>query len=78
MVAEDIQAQLKENLGINVKINVMESGAFLDTAKTGVLPLHLLGWGADYPDQTNFLDYHFGKTASQQFGAGFDDIPCCS
>ena len=74
LVAQDIQAQLKENLGINVKINVMESGAFLDTAKTGALPLHLLGWGADYPDQTNFLDYHFGKTASQQFGAGFEDI----
>jgi peptide/nickel transport system substrate-binding protein len=74
LVAQDIQAQLKENLGINVKINVMESGAFLDTAKTGALPLHLLGWGADYPDQTNFLDYHFGKTASKQFGAGFDDI----
>ena len=74
LVAQDIQAQLKENLGINVKINVMESGAFLDTAKTGALPLHLLGWGADYPDQTNFLDYHFGKTPSQQFGTGFDDI----
>ena len=74
LVAQDLQAQLKENLGITVKINVMESGAFLDTAKTGVLPLHLLGWGADYPDQTNFLDYHFGKTASKQFGAGFPDI----
>jgi peptide/nickel transport system substrate-binding protein len=74
LVAQDIQAQLKENLGINVKINVMESGAFLDTAKTGALPLHLLGWGADYPDQTNFLDYHFGQTASKQFGNGFEDI----
>ena len=74
LVAQDIQAQLKENLGIDVKINVMESGAFLDTAKTGSLPLHLLGWGADYPDQTNFLDYHFGKGASDQFGKGFQDI----
>ena len=35
LVAQDIQAQLKENLGINVKIDVMESGAFLDAAKTG-------------------------------------------
>jgi ABC-type transport system substrate-binding protein/ABC-type amino acid transport substrate-binding protein len=74
VVAQDIQAQLKANLNITVKINVMESGAFLDTAKTGELPIHLLGWGADYPDQTNFLDYHFGKGASKQFGNGFKDI----
>ena len=38
------------------------------------MTLYLLGWGADYPDQTNFLDYHFGKGASPQFGAGFPDI----
>jgi ABC-type transport system substrate-binding protein len=74
LVAQDIQAQLKENLGITVKINVMESGAFLDKAKTGAFGMHLLGWGADYPDQTNFLDYHFGKGASKQFGDGFTDI----
>lgn len=74
LVAQDIQAQLKQNLNITAKIKVMESGAFLDTAKTGALPLHLLGWGADYPDQTNFLDYHFGKGASKQFGNGFKDI----
>ncbi len=74
LVAQDIQAQLKENLNIDVEINVMESGAFLDTAKTGTLPLFLLGWGADYPDQTNFLDYHFGKGASPQFGKGFEDL----
>lgn len=74
LVAQDIQAQLKANLGITVKINVMESGAFLDKAKTGAFGMHLLGWGADYPDQTNFLDYHFGKGASKQFGDGFTDI----
>ena len=27
--------------------------------------LHLLGWGADYPDATNFLDYHFGSRFQQ-------------
>jgi peptide/nickel transport system substrate-binding protein len=74
VVAQDIQAQLKENLGITAKIEVMESGAFLDESKTGVQPMNLLGWNADYPDQTNFLDYHFGKGASKQFGTGFDDI----
>lgn len=73
IVAQDIQAQLLENLGITATINVMESGAFLDAADSGSLTgIHLLGWGADYPDQTNFLDYHFGGGASAQFG---DKIP---
>jgi peptide/nickel transport system substrate-binding protein len=73
-VAEDIQAQLAE-IGITVTINQVESGTFLDKADAGELEgLHLLGWGADYPDMTNFLDFHFGIGASQQFGAKFDDL----
>lgn len=74
-VAQDIQAQLLANLNIRAEIVVMESGAFLDAADSGQLDgLHLLGWGADYPDQTNFLDYHFGAGASAQFGEKFPDI----
>jgi len=75
VVAQDIQAQLRENLGIEATINVMESGAFIAAADAGELPgLHLLGWGADYPDVTNFLDFHFGIGASAQMGEKFDDI----
>ncbi len=74
-VAQDIQAQLKANLNIDAEIEVQESGTFLDNADSGKLDgLHLLGWGADYPDQTNFLDYHFGAGASKQFGNKFPDI----
>jgi ABC-type transport system substrate-binding protein len=75
VVAQDIQAQLQENLNITATIEVMESGAFLDAADSGQLTgIHLLGWGADYPDQTNFLGYHFGEGASAQFGDKFEDI----
>lgn len=74
-VAADIQAQLLENLNINAEIDVQESTTFIDNADAGSLPgIHLLGWGADYPDPTNFLDYHFGSGASAQFGDKFDDI----
>ncbi len=72
-VAVDIQDQLAA-LGITVNINVMESGAFIDAANAGEVPFYLLGWGADYPDATNFLDFHFGAGASPQFGEGFEDI----
>ncbi|HLA42358.1 MAG TPA: ABC transporter substrate-binding protein [Aggregatilineales bacterium] len=68
VVAQDIAAQLQENLGITANIVVMESGEFIDASDAGELALYLLGWGADYPDATNFLDYHFGSGASAQFG----------
>ena len=74
VVAQDIQAQLAE-IGVVVDINVMESGAFLDASDAGQLDgFHMLGWGADYPDATNFLDYHFGRGASKQFGAGSPEL----
>lgn len=73
VVAEDIRAQLAE-VGINVTIEVVESGTFLDRADAGELGFYLLGWGADYPDATNFLDYHFGVGASPQFGEKYPEI----
>ena len=74
IVAQDIQAQLAE-LGVEAEIVVMESGAFLTEANAGTIDgFHMLGWGADYPDATNFLDYHFGPGASAQFGTGFQDV----
>ena len=75
VVAQDIQAQLKTNLNITAEIEVQESGTFLDNADGGLLDgIHLLGWGADYPDATNFLDFHFGSGSSAQFGDKFEDI----
>jgi ABC-type transport system substrate-binding protein len=74
VVAQDIQAQLAD-IGVEATINVMESGAFLDAADRGEIDgFHMLGWGADYPDATNFLDFHFGEGSSDQFGEGFPDI----
>lgn len=67
VVARDIQAQLAA-VGINVTLELMDSGEFLDAIDAGQLSLHLLGWDADYPDATNFLDYHFGAGGSAQFG----------
>jgi len=74
-VAQSIAAQLETNLGIEATIDVQESTTFLDNSDAGLLDgFHLLGWGADYPDPTNFLDFHFGSGATDQFGAGFPDI----
>jgi ABC-type transport system substrate-binding protein len=73
-VAVEFQTQLLANLGITVDVVVMESGEFIEQSTTGQLDgFYLLGWGADYPHVTNFLDYHFG-VGTVQFGNPFDEI----
>jgi ABC-type transport system substrate-binding protein len=72
-VAQEIASQLETNLGLDVEIEEQESGTFLDNNNAGQLEgIYLLGWGADYPDASNFLDYHFGSAAGVKFG---DPIP---
>jgi len=74
-IATEIQGQLKTNLGINTTLDLQESGAFLDANAAGTLDgIFMLGWGADYPDPTNFLDYHFGAGSGKKFGKPLDDI----
>jgi ABC-type transport system substrate-binding protein len=73
LVAAEIATQLAA-IGVDVTIEEMESGAFLDASDAGEVPFHLLGWIVDWPDPTNMLDFHFGPEASDQFGVGFADI----
>lgn len=73
LVAVDLQSQLA-NLGITANIEVMESGAFIAESQAGNLDgIYLLGWGADYPHVTNFLDFHF-SSENPQFGDPHPEI----
>ncbi|HEX9019028.1 MAG TPA: ABC transporter substrate-binding protein [Anaerolineaceae bacterium] len=72
-VATEIQAELK-TIGVNIKINQEESTTFLDNTSAGKEGFYMLGWGADYPDSTDFYDYHFANTANKQFGTLFPDL----
>lgn len=71
-VAQEVQAQLAE-IGVKIRLEPKESGTFLKSASGGNETFMLLGWGADYPDATNFYDTHFGA-AVKTFGKPFDDI----
>ena len=73
-VSQDIQAQFKDNLGINIKLVVEKDDTYLSDAGQGKFPLFLLGWGADYPDVTDFLDVFFGTGADKAFGTHFKDM----
>ncbi|MGH9212319.1 MAG: ABC transporter substrate-binding protein [Acidimicrobiales bacterium] len=72
-VASDIRDQLAQ-VGITVTLDEQESVAFIDNANAGNLGFHLLGWNADFPDPTNFWDFHFGEGGTNQFGTGFPDL----
>jgi peptide/nickel transport system substrate-binding protein len=71
-VATDLQAQLKP-LGMNVKLNPMESGAFLDQTESGNTPFFLLGWIDDYAGATDIIDPNLGSGA-KQFGNPYADL----
>jgi peptide/nickel transport system substrate-binding protein len=74
-VAEDIKDQLWENLNVAVKTRKLDEIDFYNMIDSGTYPgLYLLGWGADFPDITDFLDTHFGLDANGQLGGKFGDI----
>ncbi len=56
LIAENIQAQWKRNLGVTVALDNMEWKVYLRQLKENTPQIFRLGWGADYPDPDNFLN----------------------
>lgn len=71
-VAQEIQAELAE-IGVKINITPMESGTFLESVAAGEQPFFMLGWGMDYPDATNFYDFHFAGGVPR-FGDQWPDL----
>ena len=70
-----LQAQLQDQLGITTTLRPMPFADLVAAADAGKLDgFYLLGARARYPDAGLLLESHFGPSASQQFGARFDDI----
>jgi peptide/nickel transport system substrate-binding protein len=59
--AEVIQKMLKENLNIDVEINVMPFAEHLESIETGKAMFWRSGWSADYPDPETFLTLLYSK-----------------
>jgi len=55
-IAEVIQKQLKDNLNIDIELNVMPFAQHLENLETGKSLFWRTGWIADYPDPENFLN----------------------
>ena len=56
LIAENLQAQWKRNLGVEVLLDNQEWKVYLKQLQTDPPPLFRLGWGADYPDPDNFMN----------------------
>ncbi len=64
-VAQAVQAMLKRNLNINVRIQNQEWKVYLKSTMQPDTPhMFRYGWGADYPDAHNFLSEVFHPTKS--------------
>lgn len=66
-IAEELQSQLKK-LGFDVTLDQQESGPFLSASAEGKLQFSELGWIGDFPDQVDWVGYHFNNPNEKQFG----------
>ena len=72
-VGEAVQANLA-TVGIQAEIVIYDWGIYLDRVFAGEADLFLLGWMADYPDATNFLDSFFGVGSDDSLGSKFPEL----
>jgi oligopeptide transport system substrate-binding protein len=64
--AEFVQEQLKQNLGVNVEIEVLDPPSFQMRVGSGEFQMTFLGWNADYPHAENWIRdlFHTGASAN--------------
>lgn len=55
-IAENVQAQIKKNLGIEVQISNEEWKTYLSRVRTDPPNIYRMGWLADYPDPSTFVN----------------------
>jgi oligopeptide transport system substrate-binding protein len=66
-IGETLQAQWREQLGVDIKWEKVERPAFLNRLNEQVPHLFILGWRADYPDPDNFLRVRIGDVQRQRW-----------
>jgi oligopeptide transport system substrate-binding protein len=62
-IAQFLQGQLKDNLGIDLVLEPMEPKAYSALFNAKQFDWGFTGWGADYPDPDNWLPQLFGTDA---------------
>ena len=62
--AEFVQEQLKQNLGVNIEIELLDPPSFQMRVGSGEFQMTFLGWSADYPHAENWIRDLFHTGAS--------------
>jgi peptide/nickel transport system substrate-binding protein len=60
-VAIEVQKQLKENLNVNLKLEIIPNSTLAENMIGGKTNFYFTGWGADFPSPENFLALFYGK-----------------
>jgi len=60
-VVEEVQKELKDNLNIEIEIQVLPFAQHLENAMNGKSEFFRIGWIADFPNPENFLYLFYGK-----------------
>ena len=68
VLAQFVQAQLKQNLGAAVSIRPFDNKTFRAQVGLKQYPLFLLSWGADYPDPDNFMSVFTSEGGNNRLG----------
>lgn len=69
MIAQFVQEQIKQNLGIEITLQPREPKAHSEAVNKEQYMWAFYGWGADYPDPDNWLPELFGTDAGNNHTA---------
>lgn len=67
-IAENVQAQLKKNLGVDVELRNEEWKVYLNSLKTDPPNMYRMGWVGDYPDPDNFMNLMTSDSENNKTG----------
>lgn len=69
-VAENVQAQLKKNLGIEIQIENEEWKVYLKRLQNDTPNIYRMGWLGDYPDPATFMELMTSYSENNHTGWG--------
>lgn len=68
LVAEVIKKQIKENLNIDINLEIVPWAQHLENIESGRAIFYRSGWIADYPDPETFLNLYYSKHVPDSLG----------
>lgn len=69
-IAENVQAQIKKNLGVDIQVTNEEWKVFLKRIQTDTPNIYRMGWLGDYPDPSTFMELMTSYSENNHTGWG--------